>query len=128
VVSLAQAARFPWSKPVGLTGKCYEWVDEYLSNQQAGKLITELRQKGIIGKYIQVDQQVWFNKIFRTILGPLGADVGHTAIRITLSNGVVFYLDDGNKGGVDHVFMDSEVPWYYSAAFGPPAGFKIDPR
>lgn len=123
VLSLVKTGRFVWDHPVGLAGRCYDWVDEFNSNRQAGKLHTELRSKKIIGNYLQVDQQVWYNKLlFGETTG-----FGHTAIRITLSDGTTFYIDDGYLRGLDQVFMQAEVPSFYSPQNGPPIGLKISP-
>ena len=48
---------------------------------------------------------------------------GHAALRITLPDGTVFYLDDTNRGGRDHKFMQNEIPSYYV-----PGPFTTAPR
>ena len=49
----------------------------------------------------------------------------HIAIEIKFADGTIIYLDDGNKGGVGHVFYPGDVPkeWkpYYPLYATPPS-------
>jgi hypothetical protein len=49
---------------------------------------------------------------------------GHAAIIIRFKDGTVIYLDDGNVGGTDHVFLGGDVPWRCL----PQDGWPKDPR
>lgn len=89
---------------MGFFGHCNEWVDEYSKRRR--DLDKEMNDRGMF-TYIQVDYAFW-NSMFT-----FGVS-GHCAVRIGISDGRVLYLDDGNLGHADHVFLEDEVPkWYY---------------
>jgi len=52
-------------------------------------------------------------------------DPGHAAVQITFADGTIIYLDDGNLGGVDHVFVPDEVPSRYKPTKGYPLPVKF---
>ncbi|MDF0653133.1 MAG: RHS repeat-associated core domain-containing protein, partial [Nitrospira sp.] len=49
------------------------------------------------------------------IAGGMLKGAGHNAVRVTLCDGSVFYMDDGNMGSCNHVFYDSDIPAYYGS-------------
>ncbi len=104
VVELAEASHFQWGHSTGTFGDCDKWVNEYLNC--TGKLQSQIIADGLRG-YIDVGPAGWHNKYFEW----LGA--GHAAVRIALSDGTEFFLDDGNIGGSDHMFTADEVPGKY---------------
>ncbi|GIW84178.1 MAG: hypothetical protein KatS3mg106_691 [Gemmataceae bacterium] len=106
LAQLIEGAQFEWNQPVGFWGKCHEWTDEYERRNAA--LLTRLRQEGVLGKLIDVDNQCWYNVPAHSTLVFWGA--GHAAIRITLLDGSYIYLDDGNWGKGDKVFFPRDVP------------------
>ncbi|MBY0524749.1 MAG: hypothetical protein K2R98_15195 [Gemmataceae bacterium] len=130
-----RAADFQWLDSIGLPrrvgplGYCGLWVEEY------DKRTAELKAKytgkngdGPLGRngLFQIDTGSWFNKNTRNI--PLLGDAGHTATRITLRDGTVFYLDDGYLGKLDHVFMTNEIPSQYPKGQNLPVTFSKNPE
>jgi len=107
-----------WNRPVGLAGSCNQWAAAFQNGNF--KRIMELDKAGIIKVYpVGWDN----NNLFNQFMGLFADPLGHAAVRITLPDGTVFYLDDTNRGGSDHMFMKSEVPSCYVA--GP---FTTAPR
>ncbi|MBO0698570.1 MAG: RHS repeat protein, partial [Zavarzinella sp.] len=120
LMELVKIAREPWygiagETPLGGTwaggmtgfcGDCQKWQETYLAKMQGA--ISRLRKEGIIGCAFEVDGVAWENDLTFGL-------AGHAAIRIQFEDGTNIYLDDGNKGGLDHVFDDSELPnWRYT--------------
>ncbi len=119
VLELAHAAdNMAWSGSVGVFGDCNQWVDKY--QQTNFKLIQKLEKLGLV----KIDPVSWDNNnTVSQIIGVFTDPPGHAALRITLPDGTVFYLDDTNRGGRDHMFMQNEVPGYYV-----PGPFTMAPR
>jgi len=71
------------------------------------ELIVYLEKAGLV----KVDPVSWDNiNIPSQIMGIAFDPPGHAAVRITLPDGTIIYIDDTNWGGLDHVFMPNEVP------------------
>jgi hypothetical protein len=110
---LLDASRFEWSRPRGLFGQCYNWVDEY--NRQTSTLQRRLALQ--MKQYFQVKSMYWDVRppLWFIVLSAAGGghpveawdafDPGHAAIQIEFKDGTTIYLDDGNIGGGDHVFV-----------------------
>jgi RHS repeat-associated protein len=110
------AAHFPWDKPTGCFGNCDDWLFAY---QTKVLQIEKDMKKDHMEKYMQSSAMFWDNYAINWAK----PDAGHSAYQITLSDGTTFYLDDGNIGGLDHVFMANELGWYYEPR--PTWPFKI---
>jgi hypothetical protein len=119
LMELVKIAREPWNGVAGETpfggtsaggitgffGDCEKWQEVYLGKM--ANAIARLRKEGIIGCAFEVDGVAWSNDL------TFGAG-GHAAIRIQFKDGTNIYVDDGNRGGLDHVFVDDELPWWYA--------------
>lgn len=79
-------------------------MEKGIYNKRTGHLGGELAN---LSHLIWMDGESWIN------LATLGVDAGHSAIRITLWDGTTIYLDDGNFGGSNHLFLGPELPFYY---------------
>jgi uncharacterized protein RhaS with RHS repeats len=110
---LIVAAQFKWPHWTGTFGSCDKWVAEYFKRVQP--LMTEISQEKLPINVKKVD---WSS---------IGL-AGHTAVQIRVEDDFQYlhahpeatdgtftiYLDDGNVGEADHVFVDAEIPWYYT--------------
>lgn len=129
---LLDATRFPWPHIVGLCGDCDLWLDKY--NNNTGQLKTRLQEE--MKQYFQINNMHWDTSCPLWLAIPFAAGgghpyeawaelgAGHSAIQITFADGTILYLDDGNLGGVDHVFVPSQVPSNYHPCEGFPIPFK----
>jgi len=118
VMELVKIARQRWSGMTGFFGDCEKWQQAYLLKME--NVIARLRKEGIVGCAFEVDAVSWTNDF-------TGGLAGHAAIRLQFMNGKNFYLDDGNKGGLDQVFVDDELPnWRYSPDAPAKALFILD--
>ena len=113
VLRFVDAAQFPWGKQTGYFGYCFDWHEEYW--KKTVDLRREMREKSM-DRYIYVDKVCWLN----TAWWNGSPEAGHYAIRVAILDGPTFYLDDGNVGGLDHVFMDNEIPGHYNPRFAAP--------
>jgi RHS repeat-associated protein len=119
---LIDAAQFDWFPPTGALGRCESWVDQYYA--EAKPILADLEKKGLSPKVISVGKIEWNNTT--TIGAVVGA--GHAAVKIQVfdapgskpNKSFVIYLDDGHVGGGDHVFVDNELPAFYSYSAGYP--------
>jgi hypothetical protein len=116
VIQLVDAAnKLPhaWIFPPEALGACDQWQASFMQTNML--LINTLERAGLV----RVDTVAWAST------GTIGSFFGaaHMAVRITLPDGTVFYVDDGNWGGGDHLFIQSEVPVHFV-----PHAISTDPR
>ena len=114
VIQLVDAAQFPWDKRTGYFGFCDKWCEDYLKVIEGPR--AKMAEEGLLFYYVTIDYVSWSNNA-RWNPNP---KAGHNAIRVAVRDGPTFYLDDGNVGGVDHVFMDNEIPGHYKPTFAAP--------
>jgi hypothetical protein len=129
---LLDASRFDWPHATGFFGKCFAWVDEY--NKRTSQL--QARQAREMKQYFQASSMywdttcpVWLGVFFAAGGGHIDEawaelDPGHAAIQITFADGTILYLDDGNRGGVGHIFLPNQIPSNYHPHKGYPIPFK----
>jgi hypothetical protein len=127
-------SRFTWQEWKGPLGGCVAWQQAFWD--RASEVNTRERPAAqkrweTMSKYFQVSSahwdvyphQVWYgmavNPMITTMCIPsvygfaAYPGPGHNAIRIEFRNGNVIYIDDGNLGGDDQVFIESEIPYTY---------------
>ncbi|MBY0524961.1 MAG: hypothetical protein K2R98_16265 [Gemmataceae bacterium] len=108
IVQVMNAADFKWTQPTGFFGSCQEWAQEYETRHRNLNLAEQHKD------YFRVTSQVFENKL---------VDARHATIRITFRDGTEIYLDDGNWGGLDRLFMPSEVGGLYTPKDAPDEWF-----
>jgi RHS repeat-associated protein len=130
---LLDASRFKWPHVTGFFGKCHQWVEEYDKRTRA----LQARLEKEMGKYFRVTQMFWDTRAPTWLIVVSAAagghpvelwtelDPGHAAIQITFPDGTIIYLDDGNLGDIDHVFLPDEVPSRYRPTEGFPLPVKF---
>ena len=114
---LVQIARQTTTGAVGLFGDCDNWQNTALSKMH--NVIQKYRKAGVIGRVFDVDGVSWGNSY-------TFGWAGHNAVRIQFFDGTNIYLDDSNRGGVDRVFVDSEIPSRYTPLMPVKAFFVLD--
>src|SRR5262249_34926934 len=118
IQQLLDASRFHWPHACGFFGSCKEWVEEYWERTKAQRArLQTMRMR----RLFQVKQMFWNTHVptWLFIISPLSTvpwelvTPGHAAIEIEFADGTIIYLDDGNLGDDDHVFVPNEVPSNY---------------